>query len=238
MHRPTSSAHTSSSQCLANLTQQRTDGGRAEYLEQERRSTGTEPEVPTGDCAVAALVHATFRPPTGHSYRRAIQDLTMSIRPQMYEVRQKDEKLSEFLYRRLRQWIRPPNRNPIHATPSLATGSWITNILRYEHIYPNKENSWHCICDMMCTYVLDVQLSLGHTMTVHQRVAYTTSPFHPDETEVVNVHRLNAERTAYLKASRRYEEAQDIWFQQWAEGDRLQLLNWEGRPKLDDFLKS
>lgn len=55
------SVHTNPRQCLANLTQQQTDGGRAEFLEQEWRSTGTEPEAPTGDCAVVAL----YTPPSG-----------------------------------------------------------------------------------------------------------------------------------------------------------------------------
>ena len=237
MRRPEMGVHTSPRQCLAKLTQQQADGGRAEYSEQERRSTGTEPEVPTGDCAVVASVHATFRYPSGQAYRDAMFNLSSSTRPWMHKVRTKGEKLLDFLYRRLQHWVQVPNRNPIHGTPSHATGFWITTFLRYELIYPNEENRWNCICDMMCTYVLDVQIPGGHTMTVHQGVAYTTAPFDPDETEVGNVHRLNAWRTKELKAQGQYEKDERLWFQQWAEDGRFQLPDWESRPKLADYLR-
>ena len=232
------SVHSSPRQCLANLTQQQTDGGRAEFLEQEWRSAGTEPEAPTGDCAVVALVHATFRSPSGQAYRESMFDLSSSTRPWMYKMRTKGEKPLDFLYRRFQQWLRAPRRNPIHGTPSHATGFWTTTFLRYELIYPNKENHWHCICDMKCTYVLDVQIPGDHTMTVHQRVAYTTAPFDPNETEVGNVHRLNARRTKALKARRQYEEDDQLWFQQWAEGGGFQLSDWNSRPKLEDYLRN
>lgn len=75
-------------------------------------------------------------------------------------------------------------------------------------------------------------------MTVHQRVAYTTAPFDPNETEVGNVHRLGARRTKELKARRQYEEDERLWFQQWAEGGGFQLLDWNSRPKLEDYLRN
>lgn len=232
------SVHTNPRECLANLVQQPTDGGRAEFLEQEWKSTGTEPEAPTGDCAVVALVHATFRSPSGQAYKDAMFDLSLATRPWMYKVRTKGERQLDFLKRRIRQWLRTPKRNPIHGTPSHATGFWITTFLGYELIYPNVENRWHCICDMMCTYVLDVQMpDGGHTMTVHQGVAYT-APFDPHETEVGNVHRLNAKRTKELKARRQYEEEDRLWFQQWAESGDLDLPDWNSRPKLEDYLRN
>ncbi len=232
------SVHTRPRQCLQSLTQQQTDGGRAEFLEQEWRSTGSETEAPTGDCAVVALVHATFRYPSGQAYREAMFNLSSSTRPWMYKVRTKGEKQLDFIKRRFQQWLRAPKRNPIHGTPSHATGLWITTFLRYELIYPNEENRWHCICDMKGTYVLDVQVPGDHTMTVHQRVAYTTAPFDPNETEVGNVHRLNARRTKELKAQRQYEEDERLWVQQWAEGGGFQLPDWSSRPKLEDYLRN
>ena len=201
------SDHTNPRQCLANLTQQQTDGGRAEFLEQRWRSTGSEPDVPMGDCAVVAVVHAAFRPPTGHSYVAARSHLSMSIQPWMYKERKKGEKQLDFLYRRFKQCLRAPKGDPIHGTPSLATSFWIRTFLGYDHIYPNEEKRWYCICDMACTYVLDVQMPGDHTMTVHQKVAYTTAAFDPDKTEVGNVHRLNPKRTKELKALRQCEDA-------------------------------
>ena len=230
------SVHTKPRQCLANLVQQQSDGGRAEFLEQERRSTGIEPEEPTGDCAVVALVHAAFQPLSGQSYREAMFNLSLSIRPWMYELQTKGEKRLDFLYRRFRQLLRPPRRAPIHSTPSYATASWIRIILGYEHIYPNKENRWHCICDMTCTYVLDVQIPGDHTMTVHQRVAYTTAPFDPDKTEVGNVHRLNSKKTKTLKAQKQYKEDQRLWYARQLEDGRL--FDLDSYPKLEDYLEN
>ena len=231
------SVHTNPRQCLANLTQQQTDGGRAEFRQQEWLSAGTPPETPTGDCAVVALVYAAFRPPTGQSYREARYNLLTSIRPRMYKKRTQGERQLDFLYRRLRQWLRAPRRDPIHGTSTDATGSWITTFLHYEPIY-NRENRWQCICDMTCTYVLDVQIPGGHTMTVYQKVAYTTSLFDPNETEVGNVYRLNAKRTKELKAFRHYEKAERLWRQQWAESGRLQPPGQQSRPRLEDYLRN
>ena len=232
------SVHTNPRQCLKNLIQQQTDGGRTEYLQQEWRSTETKPAMPTADCAVVALVHAAFRPTTGQSYREALFDLSMSIRPWMYEVRQEGERQLHFFYRRFRQWLRPPKPDPIHGTPTHATSSWITTMLRYELIYPNEQHNWYCICDMMCTYVLDVLIPNGHTMTIHQRVAYTTTRFDPVETEVGNVHRLSAQRTKELKAQRQYEKDERLWFARWTEGGALRLPNWDSRPNPENYLKS
>ncbi len=89
---------------------------------------------------------------------------------------------------------------------------------------------------MMCTYVLDVRIPGDHTMTVHQGVAHTTDSFDPHETEVANVHRLDAERTTYFKAWGQYQDAVRLWDQQWAKADSAQLQDWESRPKLEDYL--
>ena len=42
------SVHTNPRQCLKNLIQQQTDGGRTEYLQQEWRSTETKPANANG----------------------------------------------------------------------------------------------------------------------------------------------------------------------------------------------
>ena len=232
------STHTSPRQCLANLSQRRTDGGRVEFFGQRERFIGTEQEMPTGDCAVVALVHAAFWPVTGQSYGEARSHLSSAIRTWMYKERKMGEERLDSLYRRIKQWLRAPGRDPIHGTPSHATGDCIRNLLGYEHIYPNEENRWHCICDITCTYVLDIQAPWDHTMTVHQRVAYTTAEFNPHETDVGNVHRLNAQRTRNYKAQGQYKEAERRWFQEWVESDGSQLPDWESRPKLEEYLRN
>ena len=235
------SVHINPRQCLANLTQQLTDGGGAEFLKQEWRFPGTKPEMPTGDCAIVALVHAAFCPPTGQSYSRARSNLSNSIRGWMYKERQKGETQLDYRYRRFRQWLRPPKRDPIHGTPTHATSSCIRIFLGYEFIYPNEENHWYCICDDVCTYVLDVQIPGAHTMTVHQRVAYTTILFDPDKTEVGNVHWLNPEKTRELKATRqeevrKHEEERQLWRKRCEESyGRFLPQDWESRPKLEDY---
>ena len=89
---------------------------------------------------------------------------------------------------------------------------------------------------MDCTYVLDVLVPIGHTITVHQRVAYTTAYFNPEETEVGNVLRLGPERTKRLKAQAEYKKAEDRWFRRWMDGDGRQLPDWKTCPKLEDYL--
>ena len=170
--------HTEPRQCLTNLFQQETDGGRAEFLEQESRLKHLDLEMPTGDCAVVSLVHATFRPSTGQSYRDCQWELWRFTKPWMYDERRVNEGSPGYVLRRIGQWMRPPNRSPIHGTQSLAMASWL-RLLGYEHIYPNEGTKWHCICDNECAYVLDILMPQGHTISVHQRVAYTTAFFDP-----------------------------------------------------------
>ena len=141
------------------------------------------------------------------------------------------EQLLPFLYRRMRQWLRTPKRDPIHGTPSHATSEYITNYLGYEHIYPNDDDRWHCICDEESAYVLDVQMPLDHTMTIYGRVAYTTAKFDPYDIEVGNVHRLSPKRTHEMKARRQHDEAQRKYILEWLEGDGLHLPDWESLPK-------
>ena len=229
--------HTKPIQCLANVAQQESEGGRAEFLEQRRKFTHTEPERPTGDCAVVALVHATFRPEIGQSYREARTLLALAIEPWMYDLRRMNEKRTQYVARRIKQLVKPPKQNPLHGTPTYATDV-VLRLRGYEVIFPNAEKRWSCICDMRCTYVLDVQIPGDHTMAVHQQVAYTTTLFNPDETSVGNVYRLSSAKTKRLKAVRQFEEADRLWIQQWVEGDVLQLPNWESHPKFEDYLEN
>ena len=153
----------------------------------------------------------------------------------MYRKRMKGEGRIGYWVRRVKQWVRPPIPNPIHGTPSDATGDWLA-FLGYEYIYPNADNLWHCICDMDCTYVLDVQMPIGHTMAVHQGVAYTTAYFNPDETDIGNVLRLGPEKTRILKAHGEYKKAEDRWSRKWVTGELSTLSDWKTRPKWEDYI--
>lgn len=227
--------HRDPRQCLESLEQRISDGGRMEYLEREIELTGEEPDWPTGDCAVVALTHAAFRQPTAQSYMESKNELRSSTRPWMYRIRRSDEELHRYLTRRVKEWWRPPDRNPIHGTPSHAT-SMRLRMMGYQIIYPNDERSWYCICNMQCTYVLDVQMPGDHTMTVHQRVAYTTVPFDPSETEVRNVHGLDPMKTKTLKAWALYKKDEELWFKEWMDSGSFHLPDWDKRPKLEDYL--
>ena len=213
--------HTTPEQCLANLEQLETNGGRWEYLDQEARFRHSGPEMPTGDCSVVALVHATFRPSTGQSYQDAQFELSTSTRPWMYKLRRLGEGNIPWFVRRIKQYFSPPNRNPIHGTPSHAMGEklWISG---YKHIYPNAGKRWWCICDMGSTYVVDMLMPEGHSITVHQRTAYTTAFLDPESTIVANVYRLDPDRTRGFKnlreeQRRRKQEEEDWWRQRNAE---------------------
>ena len=155
---------------------------------------------------MGTVVHATFLPLRGQSYREVRSDLSMSILPWMKMRRTKGEGLLGYWARRTKQWVRRPRSEPMHGTPSDATGLSL-ELRDYKNIYPNEEGLWFCICDTECKYALDVQIPLGgHTMTVHQGVAFTTADFSPDETEVVNVRRLDAERTREFRSYARYKK--------------------------------
>ena len=221
--------------CLEKLEQRWTDGGREEYLQQQKRLLRYEPEKPTGDCVVVALVHAQFNPPTGQEYGNSRDLLRAHLKPWMYDLRTKNENQLAYFVRRAIQLFRPPVLNPIHYTPSHATASRLRS-LGYQIIYPNDEGQWYCICDETCTYVLDVQIPLGdHTFTVHQMIAHTTAPFDPNETEVANVYRLNETKTREIKAWSRYKEAENTWYQRWAENGESQFPSWDDKPKLEDY---
>ena len=205
-------------QCLEILEPRWIDGGREEYLEQQRSLLHYEPERPTGDCAVVALVHAKLQPPNGQSYGDSRNELQWSIKPWMFNLRTKNEKASTYLLRRIRQWRKSPKANPAHFTPAHAKANPLS-ILGYQHVYPNDDGRWDCICDMECTYVLDVQIPDDHTMTIHQKIAYTTAPFDPKLTEVANVFRLDAKKTSGLKGWARYKEDESLWYKEWTESD-------------------
>ena len=142
--------HPTPQQCLANLRQEESDGGREEYLEQETRIEGEIPPRPTGDCAVVALEHATFQPVTGKSYREAREQLAWAISPHMYNLRRRNETSLKYRLRMIKQWLRPPERNPVHMTPSHAIATCLF-VSGYQHIYPNRSGTWFCICDTQCT---------------------------------------------------------------------------------------
>ena len=135
----------------------------------------------------------------------------------------------------LKQWFNPPRRDPIHGTPSYATANEL-QFLGYEFIYPNCENRWYCICDMACTYVLDLQIQGDHTITVHQGIAYTTSHFDPSDTFVGNVHRLGPKGTRGFKARAQLKEDEEVWLRECMDRGGIQLSDWESKPKLEDYL--
>lgn len=228
--------HTTPIQCLRALPQEISDGGRAEYLAQES-GMGYEQEIPKGDCAIVATVYATFHRPAGQAYRDARFHLASGMHRRVFERRERGEPTMGFVLRRIKQHFRPPGREPMHGTPNQATLSYLL-LFGYEHIYPNTERRWHCVCDPRCTFLVDMVMpGGGHAICVRGGTAYSTIPCDPDETEVVNVLRLGPDKTAYFRALERYQEDHETWLHKMIENlDRK--WDWSGEPKLDDYLKS
>ena len=221
--------HTNQQQCLEFPTQAWTDGGAREYVQQSRGEWDIR-EPGKGYCAVAALVHASLQTPTGQAYQNAKMDLEFQRRRIPFRQRMVDESTPRYLLRRLKQFFVTPTFNPDDGTPSHA----IYRVLEpkgYQVIYPNPSQEWHCICDPQCLYVLDVMLpDGGHTFTIHDGIAYTTAPFNPTDTRVLNVYRLPPGETQQLVAWRRYEEDH----QEWHENMEENMRHGVPLPKLGD----
>ena len=214
--------HTTQQQCLEVLFQSWTDGGAQQYVQQ---SLGEWDVRQTGDgyCAIAALVHASLQPPTGQAYGNAKMSLQFQQRHHIFRQRMFEESTPRYFFRRVKQFFVTPTFDPNHGTPSPA-------ILRalmpmgYQVIYPNQDQEWHCTCDPRCLYVLDVVLpDGGHTMTIHNGTAYTTAPFDPADTRVLNVYRLPPEKTQHLVTYRKYEEAYQEWHDNMEQNIRNQV---------------
>ena len=222
--------HTKPQQCLAGLKQEWTDGGRSEFLEQEWRR-GTQHVPPTGDCAIAAYVHASFEDPSGQAYGEARSSLLMSTNRKMYQEKNLGETTAEYIWRRIQHTLHPPIIEPMHGSPSRAKIVAL-GMLGYNVIYPNDGGRWHCICDPWCAYVLDVMMPEGgHTMTVMRSIAYTTADFNPQTTYVANVFRLPPEDTRIFRATVKHNIDYDRWLDQ-----MLKTGQWSEPPKLEDYL--
>ena len=222
--------HTKPQQCLAGLKQEWTDGGRSEFLEQETRR-GIKHAPPTGDCAIAAYVHASFKDPSGQAYGEARSSLLMSTNRRMYQEQNLGETTAQYIWRRMQQTLHPPVIEPMEGTPSRAKLVAL-GMLGYNVIYPNDSGRWHCICDQRCAYVLDVMMPEGgHAMTVKRGIAYTTADFDPWCTHVANVFRLPPEDTRFFRAAAKHNKDYELWLDQ-----MLETGQWSEPPKLQEYL--
>ena len=218
-------------QCLEVLFQSWTDGGEQEYVQQSRGEWDIR-EAGQGYCSIAALVHASLQPPTGQAYENAKMDLEFPQRRLTFHQRMVDESTPRYLLRRLKQLFVTPTFNPSDGTPTHAIYLALDR-KGYQVIYPNQNQEWHCICDPLCLYVLDIMLPEGgHTMTVHNGTAFTTAPFDPTDTRVLNVYRLPPTETQQLVELRKYEAAYDEWH------DNMEENIWNGvpLPKPSDYV--
>lgn len=222
--------HTDPQQCLELLVQSATDGGVHEYVRQSLGEWDVR-EVGEGYCAIAALVHAELRPPTGQAYADMKRWLQRQQSPHAFRQRRVDESFLRYALRRLKQLFVHPTFDPSDGTPSHAIYGVLIP-LGYRVICPNPDHQWHCICDPRCLYVLDVILhGSGHTMTVHDGTCYTTAPFDPAHTRVINVYRLPPAQTKSLVAYRKYEAEHQAWHDNMEQNIRNRVPI----PKLDDY---
>ena len=77
----------------------------------------------------------------------------------------------------------------------------------------------------------------GHAICVRGGTAHSTIPFHPDETEVVNVLGLGPDETAHFRALERYREDHETWLHGMIE-DLGRKWDWSSEPKLENYLKN
>ena len=185
-----------------------------------------------GYCTVAAVVYAQLQPPTGQAYGEAKDSLQSQQRYPIFEQREVNESWLRYRWRRIKKSFIKRTFDPAHGTPSHATQRVLIP-MGYQVIYSSEDDEWHCICDPRCVYVLDVILPKdAHTMTVHNGTAYTTAPFEPADTRVVNVYRLPPEKTQYLVASRKYNEA----YQEGHDNIEENVRNHVPIPRLEDYV--
>ena len=228
--------HPTPQQCLETLCQSWTDGGAQEWVQQSLGDWDVR-ELGYGYCTVVAVVYSQLKPPTGQAYAQAKYSLQFQQRYPIFEQREVNESWLRYRWRRIKQFFIKPTFDPAHGTPSHATQRVLIP-MGYQVIYPNQDQHWHCSCDPRCLYVLDVMLpddgetTTGHTMTVHNGTAYTTAPFDPADTRVVNVYRLPPEKTQYLVASRKYDEA----YQEWHDNIEENVRNHVPIPRLEDYV--
>ena len=228
--------HPTPQQCLETLCQSWTDGGAQEWVQQSLGDWDVR-ELGCGYCTVAAVVHAQLQPPTGQAYAEAKDSLQLQQRYLNFDRREVDESWLRHHWRRIRRFFKKPVFDPAHGTPSHTTQRVLIP-MGYQVIYPSEDDEWHCICDPRCLYVLDVMLPddgetmTGHTMTVHDGTAYTTAPFDPPDTRVLNVFRLPSTETKQLVAYRKYKEAH----QEWHDNMEQNIWNRVPVPKRGDYV--
>ena len=183
--------HNKPTQCLTELTQEITDGGRSEYLEQEAKM-GRTLELPAADCAIVAVVYAMYRPPSWQAYQDVMYELMVRINRATYQRRQIGESKVRFVMRRIKQHFVTPNRDPMHGTPNVSIAMYLGSF-GYELTYTMKKDEWNCICDASSAYLVDMAFpdGGGHAVCVRNGTMYTSCEFDPEGVEVLNVLRLD-----------------------------------------------
>ena len=48
----------------------------------------------------------------------------------------------------------------MHGTPNQATLSYL-RLFGYEHMYPNANHRWRCVCDPRCSFIVDMMVPGG-----------------------------------------------------------------------------
>ena len=193
-------------------------------------------DPPRGDCAIVAAVHAAFQQPSGQAYRDARSRLATDIQPRVFNHREPGESVPRFILRRIKQRFNAPAMEPMQATPRSATLSYLRH-LGYQRIYPNASHRWHCICDPLCSYHVDMVVpgGGGHAICVQQGIAYSTIPFDPEHVQIASVSGLGPDETARHTAAVRYREHHAAWLRKLIETPDWKG-DWSDEPKLEDYL--
>ena len=146
-------SHKDPESCLTTMSFQYSDGGRTQYIEElEQR------ELPTGDGAVVAMVHAINDSPTARSSTEAIWALQARwFVLKRWKGRIRGESTLVLLKRKLAGWLSPraAYTNPIHKT---LTPVYDQLLEGYGYIRVFEGDSGPellCICDPKRAYIVE-----------------------------------------------------------------------------------
>ena len=215
-----SRTHRNPESCMATMRFKYSDGGRAQFIEELE-----PPELPTGDCAVVAMVHAVNAPPTAGAYLRAIQDLKdRRIVLKRWKGRMRGESTSALLKRKLVSWLFPRDvgMNPIHETLT-PVYDWLLEHYGYIHVFELDSGPQSpCICNPKRAYVVEgfTETQGGHVTAIWDHVIRGNYDASKRPFRITNIWMLPAAGKAAIEEQQQAEEEFLIQMGEWLAESR------------------
>ena len=207
--------HKTPESCLTTMSFQYSDGGRAQYIEEL-----DPPELPTGDCAVVAMVHAINAPPTAGAYQTAVLDLTDRARHlRLGTVRKRGESTLALLLRKVVGWLSPRTAymNPIHETLT-PVYDWLLEDYGYAPIFEVESGPESlCICHPKRAYVVEGFTDTGgaHVTTVWSHTVLGNYDASQRRFQITNIWMLPPATKSAIEEHQKAEEAFLLDMKEW-----------------------